>query len=129
MPCLSRITVLVGSASERDIGPTPWPALAVATIIVIGLGFVWTFAIFTSTSWISFPKFVVATVFLFALPFLDRGTAVIESDGTRRYAGTSNGAVHCGRRALRNIQSRKVHGAPDKATLCGSLWMRAKPRG
>jgi hypothetical protein len=67
MPCLSRITLLVGSAS-RDIGPTPWPALAVATIVVIGLGFVWTFAIFTSTSWISFPKFVVATVFLFLLP-------------------------------------------------------------
>ena len=45
-----------------------WPVAAGAMIIAIGLGFVWMFAVFTATSWIAFPRFVVATVFLFLLP-------------------------------------------------------------
>ncbi len=41
---------------------------AAAMGMAIGLSFVWTFAVFTATSWTAFPRFVVATVFLFLLP-------------------------------------------------------------
>ncbi len=41
---------------------------AAAMGMAIGLSFVWTFAVFTATSWIAFPRFVLATVFLFLLP-------------------------------------------------------------
>jgi hypothetical protein len=45
-----------------------WMLAAAAMGMAIGLSFVWTFAVFTATSWTAFPRFVVATVFLFLLP-------------------------------------------------------------
>ena len=45
-----------------------WMLAAAAMGMAIGLSFVWTFAVFTATSWTAFPRFVLATVFLFLLP-------------------------------------------------------------
>ena len=75
-PDLRVITVYrgIGSYCGRSYGMIEhkkrigWMLAAGAMGMAIGLSFVWTFAVFTATSWTAFPRFVVATVFLFLLP-------------------------------------------------------------
>jgi hypothetical protein len=52
----------------EDKKPIGWMLAAAAMGMAIGLSFVWTFAVFTATSWTAFPRFVVATVFCSCFP-------------------------------------------------------------